>query len=55
MTVRIRFTWSAFDFARLPGPSQSESSRPTRTLPPIAADTVAIGICERPAPSTDQR
>ena len=41
--------------ASLPGPAQSESSSPTRTLPPMAAAMAAIGIWLRPAPSTDQR
>ena len=39
----------------VPRPMKSESSRPTRTLPPIIAACVANGICERPAASTDQR
>ena len=37
-----------------PGAAHSESSRPTRTLPPIATDIAAIGNWLRPAPSTDQ-
>ncbi len=44
----------AFDSASLPGPIHSESSSPTRTLPPIAAAIAAICIWLRPAPSTDQ-
>jgi hypothetical protein len=39
----------------LAGADPQLSSRPTRTLPPIAADIAAIGIWLRPAPSTDQR
>src|SRR6266536_3169899 len=42
------------DLASLPGPIHSESSSPTRTLPPMAAAMAAIGIWLRPAPSTDQ-
>ena len=38
-----------------PGPSHRLSSRPTRTLPPIAADIDAIGSWLRPAPSTLHR
>src|SRR4029079_11927385 len=55
MIWRALVTCCAFDSASLPGPIQSESSRPTRTLPPIAAACAAIGIWLRPAPSTDQR
>ena len=53
MMLRMRVTWSALDSANLPGPSHSESSKPTRTLPPMAADCVAMGIWLRPAPRTD--
>ena len=54
MIWRALVTCAAFDSASLPGPIQSESSRPTRTLPPIAAAIAAICIWLRPAPSTDQ-
>jgi hypothetical protein len=54
MIWRALVTCAAFDSASLPAPIQSESSRPTRTLPPIAAAMAAIGIWLRPAPSTDQ-
>ena len=36
-------TCAALDSASVPGPSHNLSSRPTRTLPPIAADCAAIG------------
>ena len=54
MIARACFTCAAFDSASRPGPIHSESSRPTRTLPPIDAAIAAIGIWLRPAPSTDQ-
>ena len=54
MIWRARCTCSALDVASRPGPAQSESSRPTRMLPPIAADIAATGSWCRPAPSTDQ-
>jgi MFS family permease len=41
---RIRRTCAALVSASLPGPSHSESSSPTRTLLPIAAEMVASGI-----------
>ncbi|MCY1376163.1 hypothetical protein D9M68_831240 [compost metagenome] len=54
-TVRMRVTCSALDAASWPGPIHRESSRPTRTLAPIAAPIVASGIWLRPAPRIDQR
>ena len=54
MICRAARTCSALLVASLPGPIHSESSSPTRTLPPIAAACAAIGIWLRPAPSTDQ-
>src|SRR6516225_3799376 len=53
MIWRAARTCSALLLASLPGPDQSESSSPTRTLPPIAAAIAAIGSWLRPAPSTD--
>ena len=41
---RTLVTCCAFDWASLPGPIQSESSMPTRTLPPIAAAWAATRI-----------
>ena len=43
------------DVFAVPGPIHSESSSPTRTLPPIDAAIAAICIWLRPAPSTLQR
>ena len=51
---RALLTCSALDLASWPGPSHSESSSPTRTLPPMASDIAAIDIWLRPAPSTLQ-
>ena len=47
-------TCSALDLASWPRPSHRLSSSPTRTLPPITADSAAMNIWLRPAPSTDQ-
>src|SRR3978361_1758953 len=54
MILRASVTCSALDAAIRPGAAHSESSRPTRMLPPIAAAIAAIGNWFRPAPSTDQ-
>src|SRR5882724_515031 len=54
ISCRARVTCSALDLASWPGPIHSESSRPTRTLPPMATDMTAIGSWLRPAPRTDQ-
>src|SRR6266536_304743 len=40
---RACLTCMAFDSASLPGPIHSESSSPTRTLPPMAAAMQAVG------------
>ena len=55
MIWRTARTCAAFDSASLPAPIHRLSSRPTRTLPPIAADIAAIGSWLRPAPRTLQR
>src|SRR5579859_7666611 len=54
MIWRAFVTCAALLSASLPAPIQRLSSRPTRTLPPIAAAIAAIGSWLRPAPSTDQ-
>ena len=51
--ARARATCSALLLASVPAPSQRLSSRPTRTLPPMAADMAAIRSWCLPAPSTD--
>src|SRR5260370_32378096 len=50
---RTQLTWSALLSASLPRPIHSESSSPTRTLPPMIAPIETNGSWWRPAASTD--
>jgi len=43
MILRASVTCSAFEAAIRPGAAHSESSSPTRILPPMAAAIAAIG------------
>src|SRR6185437_358663 len=52
--MRMRLTWSALLLASWPRPSHSESSSPTRTLPPMIAPIVTSGSWFRPAARIDQ-